>query len=219
MNRPRWWDVPMPPAVARLPRTRSGMPVVYVTEYKTNGEDDSILSPVNASVAMQDCACAFGIGYPRIGKLCPRRAADAITNHRCGVCGIKIKSGVEAHYVGMTLEKYQEGHEFWDSREPVAHADCVTYSLLTCPRLYTSDNVLIVTTRMPQILARVETGGRGAFYPLSRLSEAVGMLTNYQIVVHPAQAQARTRAQWLADARPLDRPSLKAVAPTPRSSS
>lgn len=214
MNRPLWWDVPMPPAVAKLPRTPSGMPVVYVTEYDDGGDHD-VYTGVTHAVRFQDCTCTFGKGRPMIGKLCARRGAQAMMHSRCGVCGIKIRPGSEVHYVGMVSQNFPEhGGELFYSREPGVHADCATYSLLACPALARSDSARIVSTRRAQLFASLANGRERMFVPMTRLHEAAGTVENYQLFVNPLHEHTSlTRGEWLAQARPLDRPSLKAVLP------
>lgn len=204
----------MPPAVAKLPRTPSGMPVVYVTEYD-DGNDHDVYTGVTHAVRFQDCTCTFGQGRPMIGKLCARRAADAMINSRCGVCGTRINPGAVVHYVGMVSQHFPEhGGDLFYSREPGVHADCATYALLACPALARSENARIVSSRRAQLFAAVSDGRDRMFVPMARMRDAVGTIEHYQLFVNPLhEHRSLTRAEWLAQARPLDRPSLKAVMP------
>ena len=205
----------MPPAVAALPRTPSGMPVVYVTEYD-DGTDHDGYTGVTHSVRFQDCTCVFGQGRPLIGKLCARRSAQATHRGLCGVCGRKMNPGTEVHYVGMVSEYFPEhGGDLFTSREPGVHADCATYALLACPALARSDSARIISSRKAQLFASVDTVTQGKMWvPMIRIRDVVGTIEHYQIFVNPGHAHTSlTRAEWLERARPLDRPSLNAVMP------
>jgi hypothetical protein len=134
-----WKGIPMPPAVRRLPRTSSGMPVVYITDYLPSDRD---VDPSYSSAdGMIDCDCELGSGRPVIGKQCPRRQRKAMAERLCNVCGQPV--GARGWFAGAATMNV-DGEPWWYSLEAPTHTACLAYSALTCPHMYQRPGVFPV---------------------------------------------------------------------------
>ena len=217
-----WRTVPMPPNVAKLPRTPSGMPVVYITQYAARGvEKQTKFVDLFPGKGKLDCDCEFGAGRAMIGAQCPRRQADAVLNRKCGVCGVVIKEGREMVFVGAEYGiTGLPGERVFMTTEAGVHHDCATYSLLTCPAMHGRDDVKLVFAREFDLYVRVHAdrndSDRYVTVPVASLPDIPGrVVVSMYSMVFPATAKFMTSAQWLAQAPPLERPGLKAVMPAP----
>jgi len=121
--------------VADLPRTASGMPVVYITQYlpaDRSAPDPEFPDFDAPGGVVLDCRCTFGRGRPLIGKQCPHRQRKAMLERRCNVCGQRVKVG---YFAGVTRVGDAEGRAGWACLEAPSHASCLAYSALTCPHM------------------------------------------------------------------------------------
>lgn len=217
-----WREVPMPPAVAALPRTPSGMPVPYITQYHAKDvESNTGTLRVTEALGMMDCRCTFGEGVPRIGKQCPRRQRKAMAERRCNVCGHHMKNAA-LNLIGVYRQHIPVlGSEVYASVEASTHADCVTYSALTCPRLADVDRIMVAVTRHADMLYQVTMGvdpvsgvERRRYVHPDNVGSAAGLVDMLVIVPDPARSEFVTLAEWLDRySRPLERKSLRALYP------
>jgi hypothetical protein len=210
---PPWKTVPMPKYIARLPRTSSGMPVVYITEYDGfDGSNFATMSTLTDSVGLNDCGCTFGEGRPLIGKQCLHRQHKAMTERRCGVCGRRLGPAAELIFVGVE-KNMVEGHgpDTYTSIEAPTHNECTHYSALTCPRLYADPaRITLAITRHYEIRYRVVAGfgpqGQvmAALIPPEYIRLGTGMVDMFIAVPKPSETRIVTLDRWLAtEARPL----------------
>lgn len=221
MSRLLWQQVPMPPNVAKLPRTPSGMPVVFITEYETHGvEDHTRFVDLLPGKGKLDCDCEFGQGRARIGRQCPSRQADAVLNRKCAVCGVHIRPGKEMVFVGVAPSITSKSSEnVYVTVEAGVHHDCATYSLLTCPAMHQRPDVQLAFAREFDLYARVHTKGDpfdDTYYtvPVDQIQHVPGRaVVGMYVMVFPANVKLMTSSQWLQQGPSLTRPGLKAVMP------
>lgn len=212
--RPPWQTVPMPKDVAKLPRTSSGMPVVYITDYETDVDHSELVDSTSSVNPMMGCNCQFGVGRPQIGKQCPTRQRKAVAERRCSVCGRRTGRTSELIFLGVgtaTIPGYDGEPHF--SIEAGAHPVCAAYSALTCPRMYTDmSRVQVAITRHYETRARVVSDferHRGAVVPLDRIGEVPGVIDLYVAIPNPAQTEVIALDEWMATRAPdLNRPSI-----------
>ncbi|WP_327378729.1 hypothetical protein OG393_32965 (plasmid) [Streptomyces sp. NBC_01216] len=130
--RPGWKQVPMPPAVASLPRDSRGYPVGWTTLWEPRdapGRSSVIRSPEEGAVLW--CYCATGTGTPLLGQMCPRRQRTAMARRRCQLCGTSIDRDAKVVFIAGE----SEGTAAQLVREPPLHAACAAYAARVCPYL------------------------------------------------------------------------------------
>lgn len=218
MTRPNWRDIPMPRAVATLPRTASGMPVPYVTYYESpDGEDYSEVTVLaNTGARLLDCRCTFGQGRPKIGKQCLHRQRKAVAERRCNVCGRRMSRKAELIFMGAaTTNTQQHGPGTPFSQESPTHHDCAVYSALACPRMANNlSDVTLAITRDYDVYARTTwygpNGKTTSMVPLDQLGSVPQVADLYVAVLNPVRTRLVTLDQWLAtEARDLNRSSVR----------
>ncbi|MGY3677343.1 hypothetical protein [Streptomyces sp. TE33382] len=134
--RPGWQQVPMPSAVAGLPRDGRGYPVGWATLWEPRdapGRSSVIRSPEEGAVLW--CYCVTGTGTPLLGQVCPRRQRTAMARRRCQLCGTAIDRDVKVLFIAGR----SEGKAAQLVREPPLHAACAAYAARVCPRLVVGD--------------------------------------------------------------------------------
>lgn len=162
-----WGGMPMPPAVAALPTTGSGMPVVYITQYlpadraAPDPEYPDFDAPGGLAIG---CACEFGHGRPQIGKQCPHRQRQAMVQRLCNVCGNQVDQAIFAGVTDLALPDLPDGLV---SIEAPTHPACLAYSALTCPHMSSHlHEYRIATTGSYGLWDRwMITGGEHSFQP------------------------------------------------------
>lgn len=204
-------DVPLSPALRRLPEHSSGLRVPYGTYYEpTPGADLTYLEQTTDGAMMRQCSCTFGIGIPRFGAPCLHRQRNAILHRKCVTCGQRIKPGALAVLIGGERNRLPGLSELtWTSVEPPAHPACAAYSALLCPRLRQSpENTEVAVTRGPhQVWKKVVIGfgpgghGMGHAVPLSA-PVRVGGIDVYIAVPDPRQTRFTNLTQWMAREAP-----------------
>lgn len=218
MTRPNWRDVPMPRAVAELPRTASGMPVPYITDYEgPNGEDYGEVALVGDTAArILACRCTFGRGRPKIGHQCPHRQRKAVADRRCNVCGKRMSRRAELIFMGAaTTDTHRYGPATAFSLEAPTHHDCAAYSALTCPRMASNMGAVnLAITRDYDVYARTTRLGRDgkttSVVPLDQLGSVTEVADLYVAVLNPRRTRLVSLAEWMAtEARPLNRRSVR----------
>jgi hypothetical protein len=110
-------EVPMPPAVAVLPRDGRGYPVLAITPWLD--------------------------GAPRFGYTSTDRVLICAVERRCAVCGTPMESGqawrvVAADEATAMVDAIGRGITFANAAptvEPPGHRACMVYSAIVCPFL------------------------------------------------------------------------------------
>jgi hypothetical protein len=110
-------EVPMPPAVAALPRDDRGYPVLAITPW-------------------QD-------GRPKFGLTSTERVLICAVERRCAVCGTRLDPGAAWRVVSAAEAVAMRaaagaGRAFVNTAptvEPPGHRACMTYSAIVCPYL------------------------------------------------------------------------------------
>lgn len=204
---PPWQTVPMPKDVAKLPRTSSGMPIVYITDYETDVDDSGLVDSTSSINPMIGCNCEFGVGRPKIGKQCPTRQRKAVAERRCSVCGRRTAPNSELVFLGVgTTEVPGYDGEPYFSIEAGAHPLCAAYAALTCPRMYANmSRVEVAITRRYEWRARVIADFeryRGALVPLDQLGGFPGVIDLYVAIPDPGQTEIVPLDEWMATRAP-----------------
>jgi hypothetical protein len=179
-----WLTIGTPRPVATLPRTPSGMPVVWITQYTTGPIDEVTYTDFGDSTATVMCRCEYGEGRAVIGKQCPIRQRRSILERRCSVCSRKVNPGSPMICIGIHVRAVPLGlpprrvdtEEIAISREGPAHPACAAYSALTCPRLADRlDDVVVAVTRDYHVLGAYQAFGEGPEHMLP-LANGIGHL-------------------------------------------
>lgn len=136
---PRGWRaIPLPPQLEHLPKDRRGFPIPYVAEWDSSSDGCATLIH-NGNVLRLDCDCTIGQGSPILGKQCPLRQRDCMSQRRCQVCSYPIPAHEDCHFLGS-----YEGNVFW---EPPLHRTCALYSLRVCPGITRQPGVGVTVSR------------------------------------------------------------------------
>ncbi len=122
-----WRDVPMPPAVAALPRDKRGFPVPWVSCWEPAKWEITMHSTYGAMIG--SCAHVDGVGDPMLGNLCPAKQLSGMLGRLCDVCGRLI--GRNAYFLGNKA-LVERGY-----RELPVHKECALYAGQVCPGLIT----------------------------------------------------------------------------------
>lgn len=204
MTIPAWQTVPMPANVEQLPRTDSGMPVVYVTDYVSPDEDTAIQETGRGPIFA--CPCTYGVGRPAIGRQCPTRQRQVMMEARCSVCGIPLE---DQH---VFIGPYLTAHALWDfdlqwvTVEGAAHPICAAYSIRTCPKLLRSLGSCQLIVAQPgdySLFNRIATGAHldnSLYYQFAPVDEdwhRVGVLMLVAAVFVPEKVRTLTLAEWM----------------------
>jgi hypothetical protein len=125
--------VPMPSAVAKLPRV-GNMPVPWITEYEVDGQDPKWNNMRAPGGPVLGCNCTHGVGKAIIGKQCPIRQRLGMVHRRCNVCGRHIDGA--AIFVGISASATTSDSALVPiSMETPTHPRCAAYSALVCPAI------------------------------------------------------------------------------------
>lgn len=203
MTAPAWRTVPMPTAVTTLPRTSSGMPVVYITDYVTEGEDYGTVEETDAGPVWR-CACMFGKGNPKIGNQCYERQRQVMTERLCSVCGQPLDPG-DTLFVGGA----RATSRLWTTVEGGSHPACAAYSARTCPRLANPEAMMVIASEY-ELRAHVAYGFTSGGEPLIRMARPdrpwrhAGVLMFYQVLMNVANIRVLPLAEWLAAEAPRE---------------
>lgn len=122
-----WKDVPMPPAVAALPRDKRGFPVPWVSCWEPAHWNIEEHPQYGALVG--SCDHVDGVGDPMLGNLCPAKQLSGMLKRLCDVCGVVV--GRNAYFLGNEV-LVQRGY-----RELPVHRECALYAGQVCPGLIT----------------------------------------------------------------------------------
>lgn len=133
-----WRDVPMPTAVAKLPRDKRGFPVPWVSEWHPDDARIGYLrwghpNGVTVETAFADCECEIGVGEPNLGALCTKRQIKGMLERLCDVCGEFIPAG-PVYFIGGAFIGMDGATGF---RECGLHYECALYSARVCPGITT----------------------------------------------------------------------------------
>lgn len=87
-----WREAPMPPGVAALPRTRSGIPITYTVAWSSEREtivraDDDLLRVYGKRTLAIFSGGAQGEGTPKLDVVSTHRARRATLRGLCQICG------------------------------------------------------------------------------------------------------------------------------------
>lgn len=121
-----WRSVPMPSAIAALPRTAGGMPVPFNTSW---GEDPERLAYLPETGLTIVCDCVPGQGKPLFSVQCPERQRRCAVEGLCSVCGTRIENDEPRAFAGAPVF----GSDLYI--EAAAHIACLAYALRVCPHL------------------------------------------------------------------------------------
>lgn len=125
--------VPMPPAVAKLPRI-GNMPVPWITAHEVDGQDPKRGDLAASGGPVLECRCELGVGDAVIGKQCPVRQRTAMVERLCSICGQHIDGAVI--FVGISVSTSMPGADLVPvSMEAPTHPMCAAYSALVCPAI------------------------------------------------------------------------------------
>jgi hypothetical protein len=110
-------EVPMPVAVAALPRDQRGYPVLAITPWRD--------------------------GEPRFGLTSTERVLVCAVERRCAICGTRLRPGdawrvVSAAEAVAMIDAQARGVAFVNAAptvEPPGHRACMLYSAIICPYL------------------------------------------------------------------------------------
>jgi hypothetical protein len=109
--------VPMPPRIARLPRTKHGLPVPYIADEHEDGS-------------------------PNLGMVESSISGDCHRQRRCSLCGEKL-APAERTFITGPIGMF--GSDYGCS-DPPMHDDCAHYALRVCPHLVAPGSVAVVIT-------------------------------------------------------------------------
>lgn len=120
-------DIPMPPRIERLARTRQGYPIPYIAQW--SGEEFSMPPKWDDRFGeMQYSVVPDGQdrGHAILGQMHDGRQIECFLEYKCQVCAISLK-GQPAWMAGSRLLR-------WYTEPPVC-TECIVYSLQVCPGL------------------------------------------------------------------------------------
>jgi hypothetical protein len=135
--------VKMPPAVATLPQTPTGIPITYTVAWTS--EHETVLRPdpiLRALGIPPDFPAIFssgrpGLGEPRLTVSDTARQRACNVQGRCQVCGRRLSDGprwiADLRNRGQTIE--YGGHMHPLLVDAWTHRDCLHYALQVCPGL------------------------------------------------------------------------------------
>lgn len=193
--------LPMTAAIAALPRTRSGMPVPYTTQYQAHDEDPTAITRLDGRHVLA-CRCEFGVGRPQFGKPCPKRQRNCMDARRCVVCGRRISPTSTATFLGLAHRTADgvDDHTY-ASIEPPAHTACAAYAALACPHLVNAaPGITVGVTRgyavWQQVVTRLDRHGDPVVHLSPRSTTPTGVVDLHVAIIDPANASIMTLDQW-----------------------
>lgn len=134
----------MPPQVAALPRTASGIPITYTVAWTSEAETvirpDPLMVPLGASPTAPAIFSSGrrGLGQPKLAVSETSRQRACNVQGRCQVCGGRLRTG--ARWIADLRNQGQEIDIGDGQRRPLivdswTHRDCLEYALQACPGL------------------------------------------------------------------------------------
>ena len=127
--------IPMPPRIARLPRTKHGLPVPYIADEHDDGSPD------------------LGVVEPGISGDCHRLRL-------CSICGEKLAPAERTFITGPSGVFGPN----CGCGDPPMHGECARYALRVCPHLVAPGSVSVVITAPRYRLGYIRTLGTNANY-------------------------------------------------------
>jgi hypothetical protein len=109
--------IPMPPRIARLPRTKHGLPVPYIAETHEDGSPN------------------LGMVESAISGICHEE-------NLCSICGERLAPAERTFITGPSCVF---GSDYGCS-DPPMHEECARYSLRVCPHLVAPGSVSVAIT-------------------------------------------------------------------------
>ncbi|MFJ9580627.1 hypothetical protein ACIRQF_30090 [Streptomyces sp. NPDC101191] len=196
-----WRDVPMPPAVARLPRNSAGRPVPGNIAWYEADDDGAILVTRDDELGGHvTCPCTPGRGTPRFGEQCPMQQRLLMRQRRCGLCTQAITPLAQLVFVGESDAAYY--------LEPPLHPLCAAYALKVCPVLHAAGESIEVALTTSYTLAEDRITGVSADGALRRAVFPVGDPAAHHLAVlefylaFPHTPERLTAPTWLAQHAP-----------------
>lgn len=196
-----WRSTPMPPAVARLPRSSAGRPVPGNITWYERDDDGAILVTRDTKLGGHiTCPCTPGTGTPRFGEQCPQRQRTFMAQRQCGLCTENIEPTAELVFIGETNAPYY--------LEPPLHPLCAAYALQVCPVLHAGGQRIEVALTHSYTLAEDRITGISADGTLRRSVFALGDPVARHLAVlqfylaFPDTPERLTAPNWLAQRAP-----------------
>ena len=109
--------IPMPPQIARLPRTKHGLPVPYIADEHEDGS-------------------------PNLGVVEPATSGDCHRESLCSICGEKLAPAERTFITGPSGVFGSD----CGCGDPPMHGECARYALRVCPHLVAPGSVSVVIT-------------------------------------------------------------------------
>jgi hypothetical protein len=109
--------IPMPPRIARLPRTKHGLPVPYIAETHEDGSPN------------------LGMVESAISGICHDESL-------CSICGEKLALAERTFITGPSCVFGSD----YGCNDPPMHEECARYALRVCPHLVAPSNVSVAIT-------------------------------------------------------------------------
>lgn len=168
-----WRDVPMPPGVAALPRTRSGIPITYTVAWSSEHE-----TIVRRDPDLERCfgkkwdgvfsGGALGEGTPKLDVVNTARARRAALRGLCQICGRHLPGRPSAPW--STEQRWCGWFTKGQSIETAAGVvpliidgwtckPCLDYSLQVCPALVArraAGDLQLLRVRFAELVATFE---------------------------------------------------------------
>jgi hypothetical protein len=131
--------IPMPPRIARLPRTQQGLPVPYIASEREDGSPD-------------------------LGVVEPAYSSDCHRESLCSICGEKLAPAERTFITGPSGVFGPK----CGCGDPPMHAECAHYALRVCPHLIAPGVVSVVIAARRYRLGYIRTLVTNANYWPSR---------------------------------------------------
>jgi hypothetical protein len=116
--------IPMPPRIARLPRTKHGLPVPYIAEQHEDGS-------------------------PNLGMVESVMSGHCHRESLCSICGERLAPAERTFITGPSCVFGSD----YGCNDPPMHEECARYALRVCPHLVAPGSVSVVITA-PRYLRR-----------------------------------------------------------------
>lgn len=192
-----WKTVPVPAIIDALPKDRRGFPIPWVADWSSGSKKSFSVHEVGPGLpyGRDDCDCTPGVGEPILGRQCPVRQRQAMTERLCQVCGLGILATEDLHFLGGdTIKVYVE---------PPLHAECAAYSLQVCPGIVRREGMSVHVARNVELCHQfiVFQGDDDItlFTPFGERPPLTTILPSV-LVFHgalPIEGQRFAAAQWL----------------------
>jgi hypothetical protein len=127
--------IPMPPRIARLPRTKHGLPVPCVAETHEDGS-------------------------PNLGMVESATSGQCHSESLCSICGEKLAPAERTFITGPSCVFGSD----YGCNDPPMHEECALYSLRVCPHLVAPGSVSVAITA-PRYSRRYVNGYVPDYWP------------------------------------------------------